>query len=225
MSLDKHRSLSGLGTLEFAIALIVLCGFIGGGFAITAMMHDKLILGEVMQAELRADAIRPFRLISNDLGVAHTEIEAYLIEAADRIKASLMEKGYPEDNFLIEIAYAELLIDPRNGNSLGLRNSPFTRRFSVGVYSPSAESLEQANLGANFIGYSAHRSEGSSRSPYAVVNSLLDSPDDQYLASTILVGSRSILKLNGMPANVLSWLGGTDEVVDMKMILLRGEVA
>ncbi|RME58447.1 MAG: hypothetical protein D6780_06715 [Candidatus Dadabacteria bacterium] len=179
---------------------------------------------------LQDTGIRPLKIETNisagtvRTSVRHQAIQDYLSNIYDTVTAKVFGLGDVEDYYL-ELAYAELQIDPQTGAPLGVSPTPFTFRLEGGGLSVPADIAQKVSLADAFSRY-AQQSFSNGVSPYAVPTAVFNRGRGQnYLPTAVMVGMSLVIKIEGGTANTLERLIGLDPYsYGRKVIVLRGEV-
>jgi len=226
----------GIATLEAAITLILLASFITGAMCVVDYVSCFNQITKITDKVLYDSNIKPLEFQNNlgnfSLELRHAEIREYTADLLQQTALLMSEKfhNYPvsESNYLIEAAYAEVLVDPHTGAPAGLASIPFSYSVSSGSLGIPAELLEDTDLG---IAFEQHASlsipDSNGRYLYAVPTALFGQADGQrkFLSRTVLIGLRAFFNLGeNFTGKVYQDLGGTPIVYDSQVIVLRGEL-
>ena len=219
----------GIAILEAAGSMVVIFVFLMGGFGMVEYMRAYRKINSVLERYVNETALKPFKMAESytsngtvKITLNKEKLMKFLNDTSSNINKELKNL---DANNNVNSAYAELLIDENNGNSLELAKKPYSESVSVGNYSTqsSMDSLEQFK--SEFSVY-AQKSKDSSAN-YSLVKApiSLGNQADAYFPSSVLIGVLAGVSLEGtIIGNMLEVLGQDTSISSYKIVTLRGEI-
>lgn len=224
---------SGIAVIEFTAIMVILFSFTLGGFGIVEYLNTLRQINVALDKYIYDSAVKPFTLRTQSGQIEFETDHAGLRDLIDSVNTQLFRDlssnmefrdEQSAGHFMIETAYAELNIDETSGAAQGLRIAPLTYSRKEGAFQPSSLVEGQTSLETAF--QSALQSNNQEFNSYAVPAGVFfnDQAENRFLPTSILIGGRVAVSLNGtLAGSLLSFLRGTDVVYSSKILSLRGE--
>lgn len=234
------RRSTGIGTLETALALMVLLPVLLGGFAVVEYVQSVMYLNDVLDKYLYNDSVKPFTVRNDAAGnfslqLNRNDLQSYVDKMLDRTKDDLAKRlaargsGVSQSTsqkFFIEASVVELPIDPSSGTPGRFQERIRTTRGGLQI---PESAKNKADLYKEFEILSSRTVTGTSDGPsiYAVPAVMYNSSKPKYLDGSVLVGLRIFLSLDqSFSGYIFNTLGfGESPIVSAhKAFNLRGDL-